>query len=166
MIMVDKFFTHQEYVQAEGRMARKGQTRPCTVHEMNIENTCDTWMASVAGSKGMASSTIFARRGGRAMMLLEEGEDVVPGQDVLEVPAEALSALERLQVKGEEKAKKTRERNLEKRLAPPQKAVSPKQDPVGGSDKRQRDDGGDQGQASRSQKSKASSTSSSRWRQR
>ena len=89
-------------------------------------------------------------------MLLEEGEDYVPTQDVLEVPADAMNALERLHQKGEERAKKIREKNLEKRLAPPRKPVSPKpvEDSAGVSGKRSRDDDGDEEVTSKSKKSK------------
>lgn len=79
MIMVDQFFTHQEFVQAQGRVAGKGQTDSCTIDLIVVEGTVDDWMSSVAGSKGMAASTLFGK-GNRTARLLEEGEDVQPEQ--------------------------------------------------------------------------------------
>jgi len=75
MIVVDQFFTHQEIVQAEGRVVTKGQTDPCTIDLHAVETTVDDWLSSVAGSKGMAASTLIGK-GNRTARLLEEGEDV------------------------------------------------------------------------------------------
>jgi hypothetical protein len=144
MFMVDKFFTHQEYLQTEGRIIRKGQTRACFIKTFSVENTCDEWMASLAGSKGMAASTLFGR-GAQTARLLEEGEDPIPGQDVLEIPADAKEALDRLEKKEGEDAKKRRDVAMERRLAPPQKPVSPKEEDksAGGSGKRKASEGGE-----------------------
>jgi hypothetical protein len=75
----------------------------------------------------MAASTLFAR-GGHVATLLEEGEDYVPGQEVLEMPTSALEAVKKLAAKAEEKAKNAREQASIRGLAPPKKPVSPKEE--------------------------------------
>lgn len=140
MIMVDQFFTHQEYIQAMGRIVRKGQTRPCIIYIITVEGTCDDWMSNVAGSKGMAASTLFGR-GGHTARLYEEGADILPGQEVLETPADALEAMNRIAIKVEKNAKKNREKDAEKGLVT-KKPVSPKVESGKGegSGKRERDE--------------------------
>lgn len=77
MIMVDQYFTHQEFFQAQGRVIRKGQTDSGAVDLIVVEVTVDDWMSSVAGSKGISASTLFGK-GNRTARLLEKGEDVQP----------------------------------------------------------------------------------------
>lgn len=59
-------------------------------------------MDSMAGSKGMAASPLF-ERGGQTSRLSEEeeGEEFVPGHEVLEMTEYAKAAIDRLKKKGD-----------------------------------------------------------------